>query len=98
VDFTDLNKACSKDSYPLSKFDKLVDVMAGHALLSFMDAFSRYHQIPLWPEVQEKTAFIIDHGLHCYKMMSFGLKNARATYPRLVNKLFEPLIGKTIDV
>jgi len=49
VDFTDLNKACPKDSYPLPKIDKLVDAKAGHALLSFMDTFFGYHQIPLCP-------------------------------------------------
>jgi len=98
VDFTDLNKACPKDSYPLPKIDKLVDATAGHALLSFMDAFSGYHQIPLCPEDQEKTAFITDRGLHCYKVMPFGLKNAGATYQRLVNRLFEPLIGQTMEV
>ena len=46
VDFTDLNKACPKDCYPLLKIDKLVDATDGHVLLSFMDAFSGYHQIP----------------------------------------------------
>ena len=80
VDFTDLNKACPKDSYPLLKIDKLVDATAGKALPSFMDAFSGYHQIPLCPEDQEKTAFITDRGLHYYRVMPFGLKNARATY------------------
>jgi len=47
VNFTDLNKACLKDSYPLPKIDKLVDLTASHELMSFMDAFSGYHQIPL---------------------------------------------------
>ena len=85
MDFTNLNKACLKDSYSLPKIDKLVDATAGHALLSFMDAFSGYHQIPLCPECEEKAAFIMDCGLHCYKMMPFGLKNAGATYQPLVN-------------
>jgi len=80
VDFTDLNKACPKDSYPLPKFDKLVDATAGHALLSFMDAFSWCHQITLCLKDQDKTAFITDRGLHCYKVMPFGLKNVGATY------------------
>ena len=71
--------------------------MAEHTLLSFMDAFSGYHQIPLCPEDQEKTAFITDRGLRCYKMMLFGLKNAGTTYQCLVNKLFNPLIGKTME-
>ena len=47
VDFTDLNKACPKDSYPLPHIDLLVDSTAGHRLLSFMDAFSEYNQIKL---------------------------------------------------
>ena len=98
MDFTDLNKACPKDSYPLPKIDKLVDATAGHTLLSFMDAFSGYHQIPLCPKDQEKMTFITNHGLHCYKVMPFGLKNVGATYQRLVNKLFEPLIGQTMEV
>ena len=45
VDFTDLNKACPKDNYPLSRVDVLIDSMAQHQLLSFMDAFSGYNQI-----------------------------------------------------
>jgi len=98
VDFRDLNKACPKDSYPLPKIDRLVDVMASHALLSFMDAFSGYHQTPLCLEDQEKTSFITDRSLHCYKVMSFGLKNAGATYQQLVNKLFEPLIAQTMEL
>ncbi|XP_021860274.2 uncharacterized protein [Spinacia oleracea] len=50
VDYTDLNKACSKDSFPLPKIDRLVDSTAGHAMMSFMDAYSGFHQIPLWPQ------------------------------------------------
>ena len=63
-----------------------------------MDAFSGYHQIPLAAEDQEKASFVVDTGLYCYTMMPFGLKNAGATYQRLVNKVFEPLIGKTMEV
>jgi len=98
VDFTDLNKACPKDSHPIPKIDKLVDATARHAPLSFMDAFSRYHQMPLYPEDQEKIVFIINRGLHCYKVMPFRSKNTEATYQWLVNKLFEPLISQTMEV
>ena len=58
VDFTDLNKACPNDSYHLPCIDQLVDSTAGHQLLSFMDAFSRYNQIKLDEADQEKTSFI----------------------------------------
>ena len=80
VDFTDLNKACPKDSFPLPRIDQLVDSTTGHKLLTFMDAFSRYNQIKMVEVEQEKTAFITSQGLYCYKVMPFGLKNAGATY------------------
>uniref|UniRef100_A0A2N9FPT8 Reverse transcriptase domain-containing protein n=1 Tax=Fagus sylvatica TaxID=28930 RepID=A0A2N9FPT8_FAGSY len=98
VDFTDLNKACPKDSYPLPRIDQLVDSTAGHKLLSFMDAFSGYNQIRMEEEDQEKTAFITSRGLFCYKVMPFGLKNAGATYQRLVNKMFHDQIGRNVEV
>ena len=80
VDFTDLNKACPKDSFPLPMIDQLMDSTAGHKLLTFMDAFSGYNQIKMAEEDQEKTAFITSQGLYCYKVMPFGLNNAGATY------------------
>ena len=88
VDFTDLNKACPKDSYPLPRIDTLVDSTARHQLLSFMDAFSGYNQIKMEEADQEKTSFVTSQGLFCYKVMSFGLKNAVVTYQRLMNKMF----------
>ncbi|KAM6548883.1 hypothetical protein CsatB_020559 [Cannabis sativa] len=98
VDFTDLNKACPKDSFPLPSIDQLVDATAGHALLSFMDAYSGYNQIPMYEPDQEHTSFITDRGLYCYKVMPFGLINTGATYQRLVNMMFADLIGKTMEV
>ena len=80
VDFTDLNKTYSKDSYPLPRIDQLVDSTAGHKLLSFMDAFLGYNQIRMDEVDQEKTSFITSQGLFCYKVMPFGLKYARVTY------------------
>ena len=58
VDFTNLNKACPKDSFPLPRIDQLVNSTAGHKLLTFMDTFSRYNKIKMVEEDQEKTAFI----------------------------------------
>ena len=80
VDFTDLNRVCLKDSYPLPRIDTLVDSTARHELLSFMDAFSGYNQIKMKEEDQEKTSFVTSQGLFCYKVMLFRLKNAGATY------------------
>ena len=52
----------------------------------------------MYPLDAEKTTFITPHGLFCYNVMSFGLKNAKATYQRLVTKMFRPLLGKTMEV
>ena len=90
VNFTDLNKACPKDSYPLFHIDQLVDSTASHRLFSFMEAFSGYNQIRMDEADQEKTSFITSQGLFCYKVMPFRLKNAGATYQRLVNQMFRP--------
>ena len=76
VDFTDLNKACPKDPFPMSRIDQLVDATVGHPRMSFLDAFQGYHQIPLATEDQEKMAFVTLVGNYHYKVIPFGLKNA----------------------
>ena len=98
VDFTDLNNACPKDSLSLLKIDQLVDSIVGHKLLTFMDTFSGYNQIQMVEEDQEKTTFITSQGLYCYKVMPFGLKNAGATYQRLVNQMFSKQIERNVEV
>ena len=97
VDYTDLNKACPKDSFPLPKIDRLVDSKARHALMSFMDAYSGFHQIPMHKDDQEKTAFITEKGLYCYQVMPFGLKNAPATFQRLVNTVFTDHLSRNME-
>ena len=98
MDFTDSNKACPKDCYPLLQVDILVDATIDHALISFMDVYSRKNHIGVFPEDEEKTSFITDQGMYCYKVMPFGLKNARVTYQRLFNFMLRPLIGKSMEV
>ena len=83
VDYTDLNEACPKDSFPLSLIAQIVDATVRQGILSFPDAFSGYHQIPMHPPDVEKTTFITPHRLYCYNVMSLGLKNAGATYKGL---------------
>ena len=97
VDFTDLNKACPKDPFPLPRIDQLVDSALGHERMSFLGAFQGYHQIPMAHSDQEKTAFITPTGVYCYKVMPFGLKNAGATYQRMVSGMFGHMIGKTVE-
>ncbi|KAL0444628.1 UNVERIFIED_CONTAM: hypothetical protein Slati_2185500 [Sesamum latifolium] len=98
IDFRDLNKACPKDFYPLPRIDQLVDSTSGCELLSMTDASQRYHQIMLAPEDRKKVNFITSEGTFCYVAMPFGLKNAGATYQRLVDKIFHPQIGRNVEV
>ena len=98
VDYTNLNDAYPKDSFPLPCIDQIVDILVGHGMLSFLDPFFGYHQIPMYPPDAEKTSFITPHGLFCYNVMPFGLKNVGATYQRLVTKMFRPLLRKTMEV
>ena len=98
VDFTDLNKACPKDSYPLPRIDQLVDTIMGHKFLSFMDAFSGYNQIRMDEANQKNTSFVTSQGLFYYKVMPFSLKNAGATYQRLVNHMFRSQIRRNVEV
>jgi len=97
VDFTDLNKASPKDSYPLPNIDALVDSAAGCKLLSFLDAFSGYNQIKMHPMDEEKTAFMTERSCYCYRLMPFGLKTAGAMYQRLMDKLFAPMLGRNVQ-
>ena len=84
IDFTDVNKACPKDPFPLPRIDQIVDSTAGCDLLSFLDAYSGYHQIFMAEEDEEKTAFITPCGMYCFVRMPFGLKNAGSTFARVV--------------
>ena len=96
IDFTGINKACPKDSFPFPRINLIVDATA--SLISFMDAFSGYNQISMDPDDQEKTSFVTVQGTYCYHVMLFGHKNAGATYQRLVNRMFQKQIGATIEV
>jgi hypothetical protein len=84
IDYTDLNKHYPKDPFALPRIDEVVDSTASCELLSFLDCYSSYHQISLREEDQIKTSFITPFGAYCYTTMSFGLKNAGATYQRAI--------------
>ncbi|RDX77613.1 hypothetical protein CR513_42232, partial [Mucuna pruriens] len=98
VDFRDLNRASPKDNFPLSHIDLLVDNTAQYSYYSFMDRFSRYNQIRMAPGDKEKTMLITTWGTFCYKVMPFGLKNARATYQRAMVTLFHDMMHKKVEV
>jgi len=98
VDYTDLNKACPRDAYPLPNIDRLVDGAAGNKVLSVLDAYSGYNQIPMATTDMHKTAFITDDANYFYRVMPFGLKNVGATYQRLMDKVFSHLTGHCVEV
>ncbi|GKV19151.1 hypothetical protein SLEP1_g29444 [Rubroshorea leprosula] len=98
IDFTNLNDVCPKDPHPLPNVEKLVERAAGHERMSFLDASSGYHQVQLLLDDQEKTAFYAGDAIYCYVMMPFGLKNAGATYQKLVQIIFKLQIGRNIEV
>jgi hypothetical protein len=82
----------------LPRIDQVIDSTAGCELLSFVDAYSGFHQIPLNPADQIKTSFITLYGAYCYHMMPFGLRNAGATYQRCMQKCLHDQIGKNVQV
>lgn len=92
VDYTNLNDAFPKDNFSLPGINQIVDATFGHEMLALIDTFSRYHHIPMFQSDEEKTTFVTPHELYCYKFMLFGLKNAGATYKKLMTKIFKPLI------
>jgi len=98
VDYTDLNKVCPKDAYPLLSIDRLGNSAPGNNILSFLYAYSRYNQIPMALADMIKTTFIIEEANYYYKVMPFSLKNVGATYQRLMDKVFSHLIGKSVEV
>ena len=88
-DYTYLNKACSKDSYPLSSIDRLVNGSFDPAVMSFLYAYSSYNQIQMYKLDITKTSFTTEMANYCYKVMSFGLKNVGVMYLRLMDKVFK---------
>ncbi|XP_026383610.1 uncharacterized protein LOC113279117 [Papaver somniferum] len=98
IDFSDLNNVFPKDSFPLPGIDQLVESIVGYKAITLMDGYSGYNQIPLAPEDQEHTSFFRPRGLYCYTKIPFGLRNAGATYQRLVEDMFEDKIHNTIEV
>jgi len=98
VDYTDLNNACLKVTYPLPSIDQLVDNTSGYGMLRFLDAYSGYNQIWMYPSDESKMAFMTERSDYCYKVMPFGLKNAGATYQWLMHKIFYELLGRRLSL
>ncbi|GKA45681.1 reverse transcriptase domain-containing protein [Tanacetum coccineum] len=98
IDFKNLNSSCPKDYYPLPEIDSKIEAVMGYPLKCFLDAYKGYHQVQMSEEDEEKTAFYTDQDTFCYKKMPFGLKNAGATYQRLVDEAFDKQIEQNLKV
>jgi hypothetical protein len=98
IDYTNLNKDCPKDPYPLPLIDQIVDSTSGCDLLSFLDAYSDFHQIQMSRQDRKHTTFVTVDGLYCYVVMPYGLKNALPTFVRAMSKTFGNLIRDRVEV
>jgi hypothetical protein len=98
IDYTSLNKACPKDPYPLPRIDQIMDSISECDLLSFLDAYSGFHQIQMSRKDRKHTAFVTVDGLYCYVVMPYGLKNALPTFVRAMSKTFGDLIRDRVEV
>jgi hypothetical protein len=96
IDFTDLNKACPKDEFPLPRIDSLVDAATSSELMSLLDCYSGYHQIWMKKEDEPKTSFITPSGTYCYLQMPDGLKNAGGSFSRMTAKVLRSQIGRNV--
>jgi hypothetical protein len=97
ADFRDLNKTCTKDDFPLPVTEIIIDHTSSYKVFSFMDGYVRYNQIKMVQEDEKYIAFGTLIGIYYYKIISFGLKNAGATYQRAMIKIFNDLIHKIVE-
>jgi len=97
VDYTSLNKACLKVPFSLQRIDQIVDSTTGCQTLSFLDAYSGYHQIKMKESDQLASSFITPFGMYCYVTMPFGIRNTGATYQRCMLHVFGEHIGSTVE-
>jgi hypothetical protein len=96
TDFTDLNKCCSKDNFPLARIDQIIDSVDGCDIMALLDCFSGYHQIWLRKEDEEKTNFITPLGAYCYMRMSEGLRNVGPMFCKMTNAALKDQVGRNI--
>jgi hypothetical protein len=98
IDYTNLNKACPKDPYPLPRIDQIVDSTSGCDLLSFIDAYSGFHQIKMAKDDRKHTTFLTVDGLYCYIVMPYVLLNALPTFARAMNITLGDLVRDIVEV
>ena len=98
IDYRKLNAVTHKDHFPLSFIDQILERLAGHEYYSFLDGYSGYNQVAIFPEDQEKTTFTCPFGTFAYRRMPFGLCNAPATFQRCMLAIFSDMVEKYLEV
>ncbi|GJY26064.1 DNA-directed DNA polymerase [Tanacetum coccineum] len=98
IDYRKLNDATRKDHFPLPFMDQMLERLAGNGYYCFLDGFSRYFQIPIDPQDQEKTTFTCPYRTFAYRRMPFGLCNAPGTFQRCMMAIFHDMIEETMEV
>ncbi len=88
LNFKKLNAATKKDPYSLPFTNEVINIVAGHEVYTFLDGFSKYHQISITSEDRYKTTFVTNRGGFIWVVMPFGIKNGPPTYQRAVTKAF----------
>ena len=97
IDYRNLNAACPKDEFPLPITDIMIDNTCDFLMMSFMDGFSGYNQIKIYPEDERHTSFRTPLGVYCYTVMPFGLKNVGATYQHAMSLIFHSHLRKMVE-
>jgi hypothetical protein len=98
IDFTNLNKACPKDNFPLSRIDKIIDSATGCEVMSLLDCFLGYHQIYMKEEDKVKTSFITPFNTYYFMRMPEGLKSVGSTFSRLTKSILKNQMCNTSGV
>ena len=98
IDYRKLYEAIRKDHFPLSFIDQMLEKLFGHEYYCFLDGYSRYNQIPVASEDQEKTTFTCPYGTFAYRRMPFGLCNALVTFQRCMIAIFFDMVEDFIKI
>ncbi|GJW91093.1 reverse transcriptase domain-containing protein [Tanacetum coccineum] len=98
IDYQKLNDATCKDHFPLHFMDQMLERLAGNEYYCFLDGFSRYFQISIDPQDQDKTTFTCPYRMFSYRRMPFGLCNDPGTFQRCMMAIFHDMIKETMEV